>query len=98
MEPVLLKHPDFNPRELARSLRRYMQDIKYFEGNIRKISQDNPDMYVAIQNRKVIGSDKYIETLTRKLRNQGIDTGWVYIARTYFKEKPVPWILDSTAV
>tara|TARA_Y100000034_G_C6750903_1_gene333764 strand:- start:116 stop:385 length:270 start_codon:yes stop_codon:yes gene_type:complete len=84
-----------NPLKIAKEIKRFNDNAKYFNRNYSGLKKQHPDEYVAIHRQKVIGHGRDISQLVRDLREEGIDTGEVFIERTYFKEEESTLILAA---
>jgi len=84
-----------NPEEIARSLDRFRSNIRYFDTTYQTLREKYPDKFVAIHNQEVVGHGRNFSQLVESLNKENIDTGEVFIGRTYFAEEPPILILTA---
>jgi len=84
-----------NPEETARSLVGFRGNTKYFDKNYQTLREKYPDEFVAVYDQKVVGHGRNFSQLVESLNKENIDTGEVFIGRTYFKEKSPTLILRA---
>ena len=83
-------------RVVAEGLKRFVDDVRYFNDNYEGLRRQYPDEWVAVYEQKVIGHGRDHMRLIEQLRKDGIDTGKVYLNRAYLNEKP-PTLVLATA-
>ena len=83
--------------ESARQLRQRDTDVQYFIGNYDSLRRQYPDMWVAVYQQHVVGSNKDFKQLARDLRERGLPTGNIFVERTYLNEEPPVYKIRSAA-
>ncbi len=54
-------------------LKKFNRDVEWFQNNYENLKKDYKGEYVAINNQKVIGHDKDLNILIKKLKEQNED-------------------------
>ncbi len=87
-----IEPPDFTPeqiQEMRQSLDRFERNIEFFEKNREKWLEKYPRWWVAVQDQKLVGRNKNLQRLLKKLRADSVELASAYIK---FMERST-WIL-----
>lgn len=82
-------------QQLKEIMDQFSLDGQFFEAHHKELLSQYPDQYVAIFEEKVLGADKKLEKLVKRLRRNGIDTTRVRIE--FLHTKRPTWILLQAA-
>ncbi len=64
---------------LMDQLKQYREDVIYLDSLVPELVKEFPDHYVAVYQKKVVGTGKYRKILLRKLEKEGIPRDGVAI-------------------
>lgn len=68
----ILKLIGESPRQIAEGLRRFRRDAEFFSDNSATIVKEHPNEFVAVLDKKVVGSSPNIMNLVSSLTKSGI--------------------------
>lgn len=80
-------------RMLHSILEPFSRNAQYFADNYEPLRRKYPDMWVAIDEERVVASDRNLRRLTADVRQQGYRA--FFVGRTYFREKRPVLILPK---
>jgi len=91
MMPTKLRVMGFNENEIKEKIDRGRANTEWLQGHIKELKEKHPDKFVAVDNKKVIGTHGDLKSLISSLKKEypAIDT----FAIEFIPKKDFIWVI-----
>ena len=77
--------------EMLKGLKEFSSDMDWMDAKLDRLRKEYPNKYIAVNNRKIVGSDPNLQNLLRKLKRKKLNPGEIPVE--FIAEKPPRLIL-----